>query len=91
MYLNVGPILQYKNKINSLQVEKKSFEENYRTKYLGRVDMDNVHENYIYSEIQNRVNLDNLVKITADLELPQANYNLYKYQKISTLNRIQKF
>jgi hypothetical protein len=85
MIFNVDSLTTNKDEVISLKGapgDKKSFEENYRTKYLGRVDMDNVHENYIYSETQNRVNLDNLVKITADLELPQANYNLYKYQKI---------
>ena len=85
MIFNIDSLTTNKDEVISLKGapgDEKSFEENYRTKYLGRVDMDNVHENYIYSEIQNRVNLDNLVKITADLELPQANYNLYKYQKI---------
>ena len=85
MIFNIDSLTTNKDEVISLKGapgDEKSFEENYRTQYLGRVDMDNVHENYIYSEIQNRVNLDNLVKITADLELPQANYNLYKYQKI---------
>jgi len=62
--------------------DKKDFKENYKTKYLGRFDLDNVHQNYKYSEIQNRRNLDNLVKINAELTLPNINYNLYKYQKI---------
>ena len=62
--------------------DEKSFKENYRTNFLGRVDMDNVHENYLYSETQNRINLDNMVKITAELQLPQPNFNIYKYQKI---------
>lgn len=85
MIFNIDSLTTNKDEVISLKGapgDEKSFEENYRTLYLGRVDMDNVHENYIYSEIQNKVNLDNLVKITADLELPQANYNLYKYQKI---------
>lgn len=60
----------------------KKVDNNYRTNYLGRIDTKNIHKNYHYSKTQNRINLDNLVKITADLELPQANYNLYKFQKI---------
>jgi hypothetical protein len=85
MIFNVDSLTTNKDDVISLKGspgDEKSFKENYRTNYLGRVDMDNVHKNYHYSETQNKINLDNLVKITADLELPQANYNLYKYQKI---------
>lgn len=60
----------------------KSMEENFRTKYSGKMDTENVHKNYYYSETQNKVNLDNMVKISLDLELPNANFNLYKYMKV---------
>jgi hypothetical protein len=56
--------------------------ENFRTKYSGKMDTENVHKNYYYSETQNQVNLDNMVRITVDLVLPNANFNLYKFQKI---------
>ena len=85
LIFDVDSLTSNKDDIMSLKGspgDEKSFKENYRTKYLGRADMENIHQNYHYSETQNRINLDNLVKITADLELPQANYNLYKYQKI---------
>ena len=62
--------------------DKEDFEKNFRTKFLGRFDSDNVHDNYKYSEIQNRINLDNLTKIVASVQLPMANFNIYKYQKI---------
>jgi hypothetical protein len=58
------------------------FEENYTNNYTGKIDDDNVHQNYNYASVQNRVNLDNLVKITCDLVLPNPNYNLYRFQKV---------
>ena len=67
----------------------KSMNENYRTKYSGKMDTENVHKNYYYSETQNKVNLDNMVRISVDLELPNANFNLYKFMKIK-LNFINK-
>jgi hypothetical protein len=85
LIFDVDSLSSNKDEIMSLKGspgDEKSFKENYRTNYLGRADMENIHENYHYSETQNRINLDNLVKVTADLVLPQANYNLYKYQKI---------
>ncbi len=60
----------------------KSMQENYRTKYSGKMDTENVHKNYYYSETQNQVNLDNMVRISVDLVLPNANFNLYKFQKV---------
>ena len=85
LIFNVDSLTTNKDEVISLKGapgDEKSFENNYRTNYLGRADMENIHKNYHYSETQNRVNLDNLVRITVDLELPQANYNLYKYQKV---------
>ena len=56
--------------------------ENFRTNYGGKIDTENTHIHYLYSEVQNQVNLDNLVRIAVDLELPHANFNLYKFMKI---------
>ena len=65
--------------------DKKYFEENYRTEFKGKIDDDNVHKNYNYASTQNRINLDNLVKIQCDLTLPTPNFNLYKFQKIKII------
>lgn len=62
--------------------DKKELESNYRTQFQGRVDLENVHKNYLYAKIQNKVNFDNLARITVELELPNANFNLYRFQKI---------
>lgn len=56
--------------------------DNYRTRYSGKMDTENVHKQYYYSETQNKVNFDNMARISVDLELPNANFNLYKFMKI---------
>lgn len=58
------------------------FKDNYSTVWMGKIDMDNSHKNFNYSVVQNRLNLDELVKISIDIELPNPNFNLYKFQKI---------
>jgi hypothetical protein len=63
----------------------KAMEESFRTKYSGKMDTENVHKNYYYSETQNQVNLDNMVRISVDLEMGNPNFNLYKFQKIQII------
>jgi hypothetical protein len=62
--------------------DKDELNSNFRTKYSGKIDTENMHKNYLYAETQNRINLDNLVRISVDMELPQPNFNLYKFQKV---------
>ena len=62
--------------------DSSDLKENYITNYGGKIDTENTHIHYLYSEAQNQVNLDNLVRIAVDLELPHANFNLYKFMKI---------
>lgn len=57
--------------------------ENIKHKFTGKIDTDNVHQNYNYAVTQNRINLNNLNKIVLMAELPSANWNLYKFQKIA--------
>jgi hypothetical protein len=59
------------------------FEENIVTKFLGKLDTDNMHKNYNYAYTQNRINLDNLTKIVVDVTLSNANFCLYKYMKVT--------
>jgi len=56
--------------------------DNYRTDYSGKMDTDNVHENYHYAVSQNARNMNNLTSVKVDLYLPQPNYNLYRYLKL---------
>lgn len=62
--------------------DEKYFKDNYSTVWTGKIDVDNAHSNYNYSVVQNRQNLDDLVKISVDIWLPNSNFNLYKFQKI---------
>jgi hypothetical protein len=56
--------------------------ENIKHKFAGKIDTDNVHSNFNYASTQNRINLDNLNKIAINATLPNANWNLYKFQKV---------
>ena len=53
-------------------------ETNYTTVFGGRVDLSNVHKDYLYAKALNSRNLTDLSKIVVTLELPQLNFNLYK-------------
>jgi len=66
------------------------FKENVNNIWLGKQDIDNVHSNYNYSEIQNRINLDEITKIGAVLTLSNPNFNLNKFQKIPVIFSIDK-
>jgi hypothetical protein len=66
------------------------FKENINLVYSGRLDMDNVHKNYYYAVVQNKINYMELSKIGIVLELPTPNYNLYKFQKIFLILSNQK-
>ena len=62
--------------------DKEAFDNNYVTKYEGKIDTDNSHKNYNYAVTQNRINLDNMVKNQMEIKLPNPNFCLYKYQKV---------
>ena len=63
--------------------DKTEFDTNIRTKYTGKIDTDNVHKDYNYAITQNRINLNELNKIVLDISMPNANFNLYKFQKVN--------
>lgn len=58
------------------------FKSNYSQEYMGKIDKDNVHQNYNYSDFQNNRNLQELDKIKINVYLPRPNFNLYVFQKI---------
>jgi hypothetical protein len=62
--------------------DKDDIETNFRTSYGGKIDTTNVHQNWSYAVEQNKRNLTNLSNITLQADLPNPNYNLYKFQKI---------
>lgn len=65
--------------------DTKDLNENYRTVYGGKIDLDNSHSNFKYAKTQNERNLNELNKISVDIEMGAANFNFYKFQKIRIL------
>lgn len=57
----------------------KDQEKNY---YIGKIDSDNMHTNYIYAEMLNEHNLNYLQKIRMSVILTNPNYQLYRFQKV---------
>ena len=50
--------------------------------YMGKIDTDNVYENYHHSYIQNKNNLSFLQKLKMTIRLKRPNYSLYRFQKV---------
>lgn len=51
--------------------------------YVGKLDTDNVHKNYIYAQKQNRNNIEFLQKIRMNITLKHPNFNLGRFQKVN--------
>lgn len=62
--------------------DKTDLETNFRTDFKGRIDTSNVHKNYLYATVQNKTNYQNLTRIQVEFEIPNANFILYKFQKV---------
>lgn len=58
------------------------YKNNIKTVFTGKLDSDNTHKNYNYAKTQNKINIVNLNKVCINAKLPNANFNLYKFQKI---------
>jgi hypothetical protein len=51
--------------------------------YLGKIDEDNCHKNYLIAETQNKLNLDFSQKLKMVISLNQPNWGLYRFQKLN--------
>ena len=58
------------------------YKENINNIWTGKLDSDNMHKNFNYSTVQNRINIRELNKIQIEIHIPNANYNLYIFQKV---------
>ena len=58
------------------------FKNSINYKYLGTIDTDNVHPNYLYAKVQNEQNLDFFQKVRMKITLKSMNFNLYRFQKV---------
>lgn len=68
--------------LNASTSDSLFYKNNINYEYLGKLDKDNVHLDYLYAKSQNTHNISNLQKIALKIILPQANYSLSRYQKI---------
>lgn len=50
--------------------------------WMGKLDMDNSHENYLHSMLQNKMNLKFLQKLKMKVRMNRINYGLYRFQKV---------
>ena len=50
--------------------------------YMGKMDTDNVHKNYLHTILQNRNNLKFLQKLKINVRMGKPNYGLYRFQKV---------
>jgi predicted chitinase len=62
------------------------FKNNVSNIWVGKLDKfnddGNAHDNFNYSLIQNQINIDEISKISIEINLPSPNYNLYILEKI---------
>jgi putative chitinase len=65
--------------------DQEFFNENIKHNWEGKIIDDNAHDNYHYSNIQNKINLNELQKIGVEIVLPNLNFNLYRMMKIYML------
>jgi predicted chitinase len=65
--------------------DEEFYRQNYTSTYVGKMDIDNVHKNFNYSDVHNTQNLEDLQKIGIILTLKNPNYNLYRFQKVTLL------
>lgn len=61
------------------------FEQNVNYIYGGKLDIDNTHKNFNYSETHNNRNIYETQKVSMQVELPTPNYNLYRFQKVKVI------
>jgi len=89
LMFDIDTISNDRNKL-SLKSKKNDtyfYKENSNAEWVGKMDKydngtGNVHDNYNYALIHNKVNRTELNKIDIDIKLDVPNYNFYLYQKI---------
>lgn len=68
--------------------DEEFFRQNINNIWIGKLDKyeedgsGNSHVNFNYSLIQNEINIDEISKISIEIDLPSPNFNVYIYQKI---------
>lgn len=65
--------------------DKVFYEKNYNSSFIGKIDVSNMHKNYLYAVVQNAHNIEEIEKIGMIIDMKSANFNFYKFQKISVI------
>ena len=60
-------------------------ESNIKKYYMGKLDEDNVHTNFLYAKKQNENNIDFLQKIRMNIILTNSNMSIYRFQHIELI------
>jgi len=58
------------------------FKQNIKHEYLGKLDKDNTHLDYLYAVSQNDHNINNMQKIACKIIMPNPNYAIRRYSKV---------
>jgi hypothetical protein len=53
--------------------------------FMGKQDTDNVHDNFLYAQVQNNNNIKSLQKIKINVVLPNPNFSLYRFQNVEVV------
>jgi len=88
LVFNIDPITLDDGKsiiLKGMPYDNEFYKINYSASYNGKMDEDNMHLNYNYSDSLNTQNIENLQKIGIKAILPNPNFNLYKFQKVRLL------
>lgn len=64
------------------RAKDKFYQEQVKYKWLGKQSVSNVHDNYIFAEVLNFQNLQEIQKMSLNVELAGMNFYIYKYMKI---------
>ncbi len=71
------------------------FEDEIKQKYVGRIDAHpthgNLHSNYFYSSVNNRINRSEVDKMKLEITLETVNPGLYRYMKIPVIMFHQEY
>jgi hypothetical protein len=69
--------------------DESRFENEVKQKYVGRIDSHpvhgNLHPNYFYSSVHNRINREEVDKMKLEITLETVNPGLYRYMKIPVI------
>ena len=59
------------------------YNESIKNSWMGKIDLDNVHEKYLEAELSNKNNLNFLQKLKISIRLKTPNYTLYRFQLVN--------